>query len=503
MFMNSSTPSSLARAHAGVVTAKHFLDGITKGLTSAHRLSSAAALVGGCLLALAMPSLARAVTTVYTIGDSTTASYAPDHFPQSGSGQQLGYFFNSANVVVVDKGVGGTSAKSYYDSFWTPVKDGLKAGDFVTIQFGINDAAADVARHTVPFTTFKDYLKKFIAETRAKGAFPILISTQNRDSWTAATPPQPYPAYHDYPVATRQLGTDTSVNVPFVDLDQMCTAFRLGLGPFYTKHFVYLHTEPGEYPRFPTGHDDSVHLQEAGAIEMARMIVSGIRALSSNATINSKLIANLVPVHEVTFLSNTSNGGVVTRSQSFPAKMRVTAKALPATGVKFTSWTGGLSGTDSTVQFIMGNSPMTIIANFSNGPIKTGGGGSTSVFEAESAVISPGTSEAVNAGFSGSGYANTDNVLGAFVEWTVNVSAAGNYALDFRFANGTAADRTADLRVNGALVKANVSFPGTGAFTTWSDVTLTTPLVSGTNKIRLTATTANGCPNLDKVTVSQ
>lgn len=495
--------SLIAQACTGLAPVKRFFSSAAPGVSSLQHWSSAAAVVVGAgLFAFAIPSQASAVTTLYTIGDSTVAPYDAAHFPQSGSGEQLGFFFNSANVVVVDKAVGGTSAKSYYDSFWTPVKNGLKAGDFVTIQFGINDAAADVARHTVPFTTFTDYLKKFIAETRAKGAFPILVSTQNRDSWTADTPPQPYPAYHDYPVAARRLAADTSVNVPFVDLDQMCTAFRVSMGPFYTKHFVYLHTEPGEYPRFPTGNDDSVHFQEAGAIEMARLIVSGLRGLSSNATINSKLLANLVPVHQVTFMANTSNGGVITRSQSFPAKIQVTAKALPNTGVKFTSWTGGLTGTKSTMQFTMGSSPLTIIANFSNGPINSGGGGSSTVAEGESAVISPGVPEAVNAGFSGSGYANTDNVLGAFVEWTVNVSTAGNYLLDFRFANGTAADRSADLRINGALVQAAVSFPGTGAFTTWSDVTITKALLAGANKIRLTATTANGCANLDKLTVS-
>lgn len=496
--------SVIAQARTGIAPVARFFSSAAKGVSSAQRWSSTAtALVGLGLLAVAMPSPASAVTTLYTIGDSTVAPYDAAHFPQSGWGEQLGFFFNSANVVVVDKAVGGTSSKSFYDSFWTPVKNSLKPGDFVTIQFGINDAAADAARHTVPFTTFTDYLKKFIAETRAKGAFPILISTQNRDSWTATTPPQPYPAYHDYPVAARQLAADTSINVPFVDLDQMCTAFRVQMGPFYTQHFVYLNTEPGEYSRFPDGHADSVHFQQAGAIEMARLVVTGIRQLSGNATIASKLIANLVPVNQVTFMANTSNGGVVTRTQSFPARMQVTAKALPNSGVKFTSWTGGLTGTKSTLQFTMGNSPLTIIANFSNGPINPGTGGSSTVFEAESATISPGVSESVNAGFSGSGYANTNNVVDAFVEWTVNVSTAGNYALDFRFANGTAVDRPADLRINGALVQAAISFPGTGAFTTWSDVTVTKALVAGTNKIRLTATTANGCANLDKLTVSR
>lgn len=125
------------------------------------------------------------------------------------------------------------------------------------------------------------------------------------------------------------------------------------------------------------------------------------------------------------------------------------------------------------------------------------------VSQAESATISPGVIEAINAGFTGSGYANTNNVVGSFVEWTVTVPTAGTYSLDFRFANGNAPDRTADLRINGALAQAGLSFPTTGAFTTWSDVIVAKALVAGANTIRLTATTANGCANLDKLTVSQ
>jgi hypothetical protein len=51
------------------------------------------------------------------------------------------------------------------------------------------------------------------------------------------------------------------------------------------------------------------------------------------------------------------------------------------------------------------------------------------------------------------------------------------------------------------VVQAAVSFPGTGAWTTWADVVVTKTLNAGNNTIRLTATTANGDANLDKVTV--
>jgi cellulose 1,4-beta-cellobiosidase len=112
-----------------------------------------------------------------------------------------------------------------------------------------------------------------------------------------------------------------------------------------------------------------------------------------------------------------------------------------------------------------------------------------------------GVAETVNAGYTGTGYVNTANAVGAYSEVTVNVATAGSYSIDFRYANGTAVDRPADLSINGTVVQAAVSFPVTGAWTTWADVVVTKTLNAGNNTIRLTATTANGDANLDKVSV--
>jgi chitinase len=47
-----------------------------------------------------------------------------------------------------------------------------------------------------------------------------------------------------------------------------------------------------------------------------------------------------------------------------------------------------------------------------------------------------------------------------------------------------------------------VSFPPTANWDTWADRTVNVALAAGTNTIRATATTANGGPNVDKLTVS-
>ncbi|SEM46907.1 PQQ-dependent sugar dehydrogenase [Nonomuraea pusilla] len=118
-------------------------------------------------------------------------------------------------------------------------------------------------------------------------------------------------------------------------------------------------------------------------------------------------------------------------------------------------------------------------------------------YEAENATISQGVVASDHAGYSGAGFVNGDNVAGSFTEWTVNAPAAGTATLSFRYANGATADRPSDIAVNGATVAAARSFPSTGAWTTWTTVTLTAPLVAGANKVRATATEAGGNPNWD------
>lgn len=126
------------------------------------------------------------------------------------------------------------------------------------------------------------------------------------------------------------------------------------------------------------------------------------------------------------------------------------------------------------------------------------------VYQFENGTTSAGgVVETINAGWTGSGYINTANAIGAFAEMIVNVPAAGTYNLTLRFANGTTIDRPADLSINGVSVQTGVSFPATGAWTTWTDLTVSKNLNAGNNTIRLTATTANGCANLDKLTISQ
>ena len=58
-----------------------------------------------------------------------------------------------------------------------------------------------------------------------------------------------------------------------------------------------------------------------------------------------------------------------------------------------------------------------------------------------------------------------------------------------------------DIAVNGTVVAAKHAFNGTGTWDTWSTASVSVPLKAGTNTVRVTGTTANGGPNVDKITI--
>jgi len=120
-------------------------------------------------------------------------------------------------------------------------------------------------------------------------------------------------------------------------------------------------------------------------------------------------------------------------------------------------------------------------------------------YESESAAIGQGVVESNHAGYSGTGFVNFDNLVGSYVDYSVNAAQAGTHTLTFRYANGTAVDRPLKITVDGGD-KGTVSFPGSNDWTNWQTASIDVTLTAGVNHVRTTATTANGGPNADKLT---
>lgn len=219
---------------------------------------------------LMSPSYAQQLR-VFTIGDSTVQDYNDGYAPRKGWGQMLSFFFDKSKAVVYNKAIGGTSSKSFYEKHWADVKNQLKKGDYVFIQFGINDRNSSDANRYAPKGVFEGYIKKFVADVRAKGAIPVLVSTVRRCAWTNG---KPYDSYHEHPQLMRDVAKELST--PLIDLDKFCYDLFVAQGELYAQRYLTMHLQAGEYANYKNGASDQVHYQETGATENARFVVESI-----------------------------------------------------------------------------------------------------------------------------------------------------------------------------------------------------------------------------------
>jgi lysophospholipase L1-like esterase len=210
--------------------------------------------------------------TVYVIGDSTASVYTSDLYPRMGWAQPLQDFFAPACATISDKALSGRSSKSFWDEGdWTPIKNGLRAGDYVIIQFGHNDEKSDDStRYTEPFTTYEDYLSKYIDDTVAKGAFPILATPINRNNWSGSTLQD---THGNYPVAMRELAQKRKVTL--VDATALTKGYFERIGQSATTK-LFMNLAAGEFPNYPDGNTDNTHLQEKGARIVAQLVLADL-----------------------------------------------------------------------------------------------------------------------------------------------------------------------------------------------------------------------------------
>ena len=307
-----------------------------------------------CVVSTSQLSAQTATLHVYTIGDSTVQFWAAADYPKTGWGQVIQHFFNSERVVFHNEGRGGTSSKSYYNKFWTNTLSRVKKGDFVFIQFGINDMNTNPAIHAEPIE-LKSFLAKYVEETKAKGAYPILITPLQWNKLPRGG------SWGLYPEAIRQ--SASALKVPLIDLDTASAALRDSVGTNYSTQFIYMNLPAGAYSNYPAGNIDNTHLQEMGAIEMARLVVQGVRNLATDPNVG-KLVPGLNPTYKVTFAADNNRAGLITRTESFPAGVTVTAKAMPYAGFGFIGWRGDLNSTNAIASFVMDAADKTVEATF-------------------------------------------------------------------------------------------------------------------------------------------
>jgi lysophospholipase L1-like esterase len=213
---------------------------------------------------------------IWMIGDSTMCIYESNRAPLAGWGMPFAGFFDST-VKIENKARGGRSTRTFIsENRWQPIADSLQEGDYVLIQFGHNDEAKEEKykeRYT-PVPDYKNNLIKFITETRAKKAIPVLITPVSRMRFDKEG--KALETHVEYSAAVWEIGK--AYDVPVIDLDAKSRNLFQQYGPEYAKMF-FMQLEPMQHPNYPDGQKDNTHFNEFGARRMAELVLAEIRNL--------------------------------------------------------------------------------------------------------------------------------------------------------------------------------------------------------------------------------
>lgn len=206
---------------------------------------------------------------VFLIGDSTCATKdLAKQNPERGWGQMFQPLFDGT-VTVENHAVNGRSSKSFRgEGRWDPILDRLHAGDWVFIQFGHNDQKVqDSSRYSAP-AQYAENLRRYVRETRAKGAVPVLLTPIVRRHFSGESLDDTHGAYLD---AVRRVAAGEQT--PLIDAERLTRAWVAELGDEASKAF-YMWVEEGTCPLCPEGRQDNTHLNVRGARSVARMIAA-------------------------------------------------------------------------------------------------------------------------------------------------------------------------------------------------------------------------------------
>lgn len=227
---------------------------------------------------LSIFTFAQKKPTLFLIGDSTMANKEnPDKNPEHGWGQVLPQYMTSG-IEIQNHAMNGRSSKSFRtEGRWDKVEKQLKKGDFVVIQFGHNDQKIkDSTKFTNPYTQYRANLERYVNETRAKGATPILMTSIVRRNFTENG--VLVDTHKEYPLVVRMVAND--MKVPFVDMQLLTEQMEIAYGPENSKK-LHLHFKEGEEPYYTKAKDDDTHLSRLGAETVAKLAVKDLKSLKT------------------------------------------------------------------------------------------------------------------------------------------------------------------------------------------------------------------------------
>jgi len=230
--------------------------------------------------------------TVWIAGDSTVANGGPCPI---GWGGQFKALFNG-KVAVTNSAVGGRSVRTWlYDvqdtkdsagecnlgkdsqgnptlqARWTAMLSGMKSGDYLFIQFGINDGDSTCPRH-VGASAFKTSYGMLAQAAKDRGAQPVFVTPVSQIACSGSTVSKG--TREPYVTATKEAGTQFSV--PIIDLNLASTTLYQSLGfcPIPGGSDVSASTTGAVGTFFC---DDHTHFDTPGAVQIAGLVAQGVR----------------------------------------------------------------------------------------------------------------------------------------------------------------------------------------------------------------------------------
>ncbi|MFJ6671831.1 GDSL-type esterase/lipase family protein [Actinosynnema sp. NPDC091369] len=233
------------------------------------------------------PGVAATPFKVWLAGDSTVANPNSGVSCPAGWGSQFDRLFND-DVTVVNNAVGGRSIQTWlyesnvkstmdstgecvvsprtYASRWATMlsTNGMKAGDWLIIQFGINDGDRNCPRH-VGTTRYRQLLSTMAREAKARGVKPVFVTPVAAIRCSGST------AVGNRGFVSETIAQAQADQVPVIDLHQRSVALYNSLG---------LCPNNGDYTQGAVGAffcNDHTHFEAAGAARIAEVVARALR----------------------------------------------------------------------------------------------------------------------------------------------------------------------------------------------------------------------------------
>ncbi len=206
--------------------------------------------------------------TIYIAGDSTVTDQPAD-YPYSpgtsycGWGQMLPAYLKDT-VAVSNHAHSGLSTETFRkEGHYSIIESYIKPGDYFFMQFGHNDQKLEHLREN---TGYRENLVRFIQEIRAKGAFPVIVTSLARNTWFKEG--ESYnDLLHAYALECEKIGAE--YDVPVLDLHGYSMDLIIKNGLQESKKFYY----PGDYS----------HTNDYGAYIMAGFVASEMKRAAAVA----------------------------------------------------------------------------------------------------------------------------------------------------------------------------------------------------------------------------